>query len=301
MNNYERKNCKVSADKTKITCNETKKYGSIEYDIQRHNDESKKINSVLNPSQQPFTNYKKKEGFSNACKSVCDDYNIKTEENIIGMDSSNECYICEVKYNPYIRYSAAKEKLINESKYAASSADPLFSRIQQIKGQQESQKSKLDAKTTTQTTLVDRNKTLFDELYPIHQVKGGKPDLSVSKKDCSDNYHHNINNNIIGYEEIDDDTKPKGCIISDPSNVYVSYNTNTSNTSNANCGADINGISYNCLQRDPSKSYSKKRHTTINAYLEDMKTRNPSKNVEYVAWIGLLAATGISTAFLLKE
>ena len=46
---------------------------------------------------------------------------------------------------------------------------------------------------------------------------------------------------------------------------------------------------------------SKKRNATINAYLEDMKTRNPSKNVEYGLWIGLLAAAGISTAVLLKD
>ena len=297
MNNYERKNCKVSADKTKITCNETKKYGSIEYDIQRHNDESKKFNSVINPSKQSFTNYKRKEGFSNACKNKCYDY-IDGSKNIIDMESNDDCYTCEVKHNPYIRYSAAREKLIKEAKYKASSAEPLFLRNQQLKGQQESQKSKLNAKTNTQTDLVNRNKTLFDELYPYYHINAGNPDLSISKKDCSDNYHPSNNENILGYTEISDDTKPKGCIISDPSNAYVEYNESESST--ANCGTDINNIRYNCLQREPSKSYSKKRHTTINAYLEDMKTRNPSKNVEYVAWIGLLAAAGISTAFLLK-
>ena len=46
---------------------------------------------------------------------------------------------------------------------------------------------------------------------------------------------------------------------------------------------------------------SKKRNATINAYLEDMKTKNPSKNIEYGIWIGLLAAAGISTAVLLKD
>jgi hypothetical protein len=219
------------------------------------------------------------------------------------MESNDECYTCEVKHNPYIRYSAAREKLIEEAKYKASSAEPLFLRNQQLIGQQESQKSKLDTKTTTQTTLVDRNKALLDKLYPYpyhyYHISSGNPDLSISKKDCSDNYHPNINKNILGYTEISDNTKPKGCIISDPSNAYVEYNESESST--ANCGTDINNIRYNCLQREPSKSYSKKRHTTINAYLEDMKTRNPSKNVEYVAWIGLLAAAGISTAFLLKE
>ena len=38
MNNYERKNCKVAADKETIICNE-KNYGSIEYDRQNYDNE----------------------------------------------------------------------------------------------------------------------------------------------------------------------------------------------------------------------------------------------------------------------
>ena len=162
---------------------------------------------------QPFTNYKKKEGFSNACKSKC--ANVNTEADIASMTSNSECYKCEVKYNPYIRYSAPREKLIREARYKANNQNQLNPKLYQLRGQQESQKSKLDNRKTRQNLLANRNRNLFDEL------KNMPP--------------------------------------------------------------------------------SKKRNATINAYLEDMKTRNPSKNVEYVVWVGLLAAAGISTAVLLKD
>ena len=131
------------------------------------------------------------------------------------MTSNSECYKCEVKYNPYIRYSAPREKLIREARYKANNQNQLNPKLYQLRGQQESQKSKLDNRKTRQNLLANRNRNLFDEL------KNMPP--------------------------------------------------------------------------------SKKRNATINAYLEDMKTRNPSKNVEYVVWVGLLAAAGISTAVLLKD
>lgn len=43
------------------------------------------------------------------------------------------------------------------------------------------------------------------------------------------------------------------------------------------------------------------KNATINAYLEDMKQKTPSKNIEYGVMIGLLVAAGVSTAMLLKD
>lgn len=371
MNNYERKNCKVAADKETITCNETRSYGSIEFDTQNYQNEQARLNALTDGSTdgstETFTN-KKKEGFSNACETQCSKY-INGDKQIIDMNSNSECYKCEVKYNPYIRYSAPREKLIEDAKYKATLKEDvgaLNHTLYNLRGQQESQKRKLDAKTITyievktgkggttytsltepeckkyasdnhlnfgindtnpkgciktgsqvsfssgdeacssnniciekslsdnsQTALVYRNKALLDELYPIHQVKVGKPDLSVSQNSCKEY----ASKNNLAYEVEGHEDNPKGCFIQptlDPTKVY--YNTNQNST--AKCGA--NNASY-CLQRDHSKSYSKKRHVNINAYLEDMKTKNPSKNVEYGIWIGLLAAAGISTAVLLKD
>lgn len=45
----------------------------------------------------------------------------------------------------------------------------------------------------------------------------------------------------------------------------------------------------------------KERNITINAFLEDMKKKTPSKNIEYTVMIGLLIAAGVSTAMLLKD
>lgn len=45
-------------------------------------------------------------------------------------------------------------------------------------------------------------------------------------------------------------------------------------------------------------SYSKKNNATINAFLEDMKTKTPSKNIEYGIWAGLAVAAGITVATL---
>jgi hypothetical protein len=45
----------------------------------------------------------------------------------------------------------------------------------------------------------------------------------------------------------------------------------------------------------------KERNLTINAFLEDMKKKTPSKNIEYTVMIGLLVAAGVSTAMLLKD
>ena len=188
-----------------------KKYGSIEYDRQNYDNELAKTRA-LTEATETFTN-NKKEGFSNACKSKC--ANVNTEADIASMTSNSECYKCEVKYNPYIRYSAPREKLIREARYKANNQNQLNPKLYQLRGQQESQKSKLDNRKTRQNLLANRNRNLFDEL------KNMPP--------------------------------------------------------------------------------SKKRNATINAYLEDMKTRNPSKNVEYVVWVGLLAAAGISTAVLLKD
>ena len=308
MNNYERKNCKVAADKETITCNETRSYGSIEFDTQNYQNEQARLNALTDGSTttnsattsnsattiQPFTNYKRKEGFSNACNLSC--ANVNTEEDIASMNSNHECYKCEVKYNPYIRYSAPREKLIKEASYKATlkeRVDALNTALYDLRGQQESQKSKLDNRKTIQINIVNRNKALLDELYPIHQVKVGKPDLSVSQNSCKEY----ASKNNLEYIEANVQGNPKGCFIQptlDPTKVY--YNTNQ--TSTAKCGA--HNASY-CLQRVHSKSYSKKRHVNINAYLEDMKTKNPSKNVEYGIWIGLLAAAGISTAVLLKD
>jgi len=215
MDNYERKNCKVAADKETITCNETKSYGSTEFDTQNYQNELAKMRA-LTEAPETFTNYKRKEGFTNACDLSCADVNIgDISTNILSMTSNSECYKCEVKYNPYIRYSAPREKLIKEAIYKANTENQLNPKLYQLRGQQESQKSKLDNRKTRQNLLANRNRNLFDDL------KNMPP--------------------------------------------------------------------------------SKKRNATINAYLEDMKTRNPSKNVEYVVWVGLLAAAGISTAVLLKD
>jgi len=45
-------------------------------------------------------------------------------------------------------------------------------------------------------------------------------------------------------------------------------------------------------------SYSKKNNATINAFLEDMKTKTPSKNIEYGIWAGLAVAAGVTVAAL---
>ena len=45
-------------------------------------------------------------------------------------------------------------------------------------------------------------------------------------------------------------------------------------------------------------SYSKKNNATINAFLEDMKSKTPSKNIEYGIWTGLVVAAGITVAML---
>lgn len=214
MNNYERKNCKVdSVDKETITCNETKSYGSIDFDTQNYQNELAKTRALTETPTETFTNNKKKEGFTNACKTKCSD--VKTPGDIASMNSNSECYKCEVKYNPYIRYSAPREKLIREARYKANEQTQLNPKLYELREQQEGQKSKLDKKKEQQSTLANRNRNLFNDL------KNMPP--------------------------------------------------------------------------------SKKRNATINAYLEDMKTKNPSKNIEYGIWIGLLAAAGISTAVLLKD
>ena len=238
-------------DNQSITCGETRSYGSIEFDTQNYEEELAKTKALTEASTETFTNKKKKEGFSNACKTKCS--TIETEEDIIGMNSSHDCYKCEVKYNPYIRYSAPREKLIKEARYKANNQLQLNPKLYKLKREQQSQKRKLDIKKGEQTVLSDKNKALLDELYPIHQVKGGKPDLSVSQNDCKEY----ASSNNLNYGEANELGNPKGCYIQNSSNVY--YNTNQD--SNANCGA--HKVSH-CLQRDHSKSYSKKRHININ-------------------------------------
>lgn len=300
IDNYERQNCKVNqVDNKTITCGETRSYGSIEFDTQNYEEELAKTKALTEASTETFTNKKKKEGFSNACKSKCS--TIETEEDIIGMNSSHDCYKCEVKYNPYIRYSAPREKLIKEARYKANNQLQLNPKLYKLKREQQSQKRKLDIKKGEQTTLANRNKTFLDELNPIHPIKGGNPDLSVSQNDCKDY----AQNKGFGYTVTNEIDKPKGCYVRNP---LPDVNFNTNQQATGVCGTvqksqnpNVEDIKFNCLQRVPSKYYSKKRHVTINAYLEDMKTRNPSKNIEYGIWIGLLAAAGISTAVLLKD
>jgi hypothetical protein len=48
-------------------------------------------------------------------------------------------------------------------------------------------------------------------------------------------------------------------------------------------------------------SYSKKNNATINAFLEDMKSKTPSKNIEYGIWAGLAVAAGVTVAALATQ
>lgn len=47
--------------------------------------------------------------------------------------------------------------------------------------------------------------------------------------------------------------------------------------------------------------YSKKNNATINAFLEDMNSKVPSKNIEYGIWAGLAVAAGVTVAALINK
>ena len=218
---------------------------------------------ALTEAKESFTN-NKKEGFSNACKSKC--ANVNTEADIASMTSNSECYKCEVKYNPYIRYSAPREKLIREARYKANNQDQLNPKLYRLRGQQESQKSKLDAKTTTYV-----------------EVKTGKPGtigIPLTETECKQ-YSEKL-----GYGFFSNSTHdPKGCTINmnNPNSSKGFYNTNINSDtlcsgSNKCIEKSLSDNSQTALVNrnrnlfDELKNMppSKKRNATINAYLEDM-------------------------------
>lgn len=231
MDSYERKNCVVESDKKTINCNGTKMYGSLAEDQQNYNNELNTLNEYIDKQPEAFSTI---EGFSNACKSKCSGYN-SSNLNEKMKNSNDECYMCEIKNNPFIRYDEPREKYIDTIKYIANKQNPLNPEIKKIVKRFKNHKKQLHK--------LDTNKQVFDATTKRYEVsserKGKLPNLEIENSKL---------NKIF-------DSMP----------------------------------------------YSKKKNLTINAYLEDMKSRNPSKNIEYGIWLGLMVAAGITTATLIKD
>ena len=232
MEKYQRKNCVVGTDKKTITCNGTKTYGSVAEDQRNYSNEQASQNEYIDSQQtETFDNI---EGFSNACKSKCAGYT-SSNLNQKMKNANDECYVCELKNNPFIRYDKPREQYIDTIKYISTKSNPLNPEIKKIVKRFKNHKSQLYD--------LDSNKQKFNKTtkqYEVSSKRTGKlPELEIEN-----NKLNTIFNNM---------------------------------------------------------PYSKKKNLTINAYLEDMKSRNPSKNIEYGVWMGLMLAAGITTATLIKD
>lgn len=87
--------------------------------------------------------------------------------------------------------------------------------------------------------------------------------------------------------------------------MLIDYNGNAPNSTYNKKSKEIQK---NILQKNETlydlinnMSYSKKNNATINAFLEDMKTKTPSKNIEYGIWAGLAVAAGVTVAALASK
>jgi hypothetical protein len=215
MNNYIRKDCSVSNNK--IVCAGTTKGRYLSEDVRKSIDEKNNRKRFFFKSEPSV------EGFSNACKRQCANYN-SIEQIDNGMsNSSDECYKCEVKHNPLIRYETAKDEYIDNIKYKVDKKTPLEIKLNNINTKYSPQRNKLInyhgspeiASKNIQQNILEKNKTLYDLINDM--------------------------------------------------------------------------------------SYSKKNNATINAFLEDMKSKTPSKNVEYGIWAGLAVTAGITVAMLASK
>ena len=241
INSYSRENCTsnhIDSSNNGIyswkNC-DTVQYGSIKDDeIALNEYETTWKGYVSADNKQSFQNYK--ESFTDGCSDLCQDYiDGNTPIPIDAPKDSPEgkefqnCYDCEIKYNPLIKHTKLQTKFVDNILWEAGDGDG------------EDVETKLES--------------LFDENDKLQSNLKLENDNEFSYKKIK-NYNSKLETN---YEE-----------------QHTNY----------------------LRKMDKEK---KERNITINAFLEDMKKKTPSKNIEYTVMIGLLIAAGVSTAMLLKD
>ena len=237
MTFYERKNCVVNTKG--MDCNERINFGSVIEDKINSQEKTNELNKYINKSGNKNENLNNEsimaptEGFSNACKERCNLY-IKNPSliNSDNMKKDDDCYICEVKNNVFIRNDKARDEWLDNLFYIATKDNPLETQFSNLNNSYKQKKNQLN--NLHEVDVVEEN----NKLKYINE-KGKYPDLRKKYK-----------------------------------TIYDKLN---------------------------SMTYSEKRNATINAYLEDMNKKTPSKNIEYGIWLGLLVAAGVTTFTLIKD
>lgn len=178
MENYVRKDC--SLVNNKIDCTGTKNGRYLMEDMQKKEKEEETRRSYLVKSTSSTDNTNEPvEPFSNLCKDKCKKYedayspvqgtlsNIQKNMN----DSTDECYKCELKHNPLIRYESAKQEYIDNIIYRTSKKVPVSTMIDNINKEYKPRRNELMKyngkynsrnENTIQNNILEKNKTLYD-------------------------------------------------------------------------------------------------------------------------------------------
>jgi len=86
-------------------------------------------------------------------------------------DSTDECYKCELKHNPLIRYESAKQEYIDNIIYRTSKKVPVSTMIDNINKEYKPRRNELMKyngkynsrnENTIQNNILEKNKTLYD-------------------------------------------------------------------------------------------------------------------------------------------
>jgi hypothetical protein len=211
MNNYKRKDCSVINNKIVCTGNKNGRY--LDEDKRKRGEENKKRNKFLYKSDETV------EGFTDKCIQTCKGVTI---DKINGWERGEgehhvDCYNCEVKYNPLIRYKKVREDYIDNIIYRAGD----------------------DPSGNLQVFLDNLTDKHTSGIKDIERMKG-EQDTIVTKNET----------------------------------LFTKLNTMTD---------------------------SDKNNATINAFLEDMKSKVPSKHIELAIWTGLTIAAGVTVASLISK
>jgi hypothetical protein len=175
MDNYERKNCVVNTYSKTMSCTGKTKYGSLLQDSENLDQESTEYNKFIYETPSAV------EGFSNACKSKCSDF-IKDPSlvNRNEMAKDNECYICEVKNNAFIRNDKARDEWLDNLFYIATPENTMQGKLDELKGKYDNNKGTLQnlhdvdflqnnqiSETGTYVDLKQKYKTIYDKLHSM--------------------------------------------------------------------------------------------------------------------------------------
>ena len=319
MNNYERKDCSLIAS-GKINCDGTKRGRYMNEDILKKAEQEKERNNYIEPTATPTV-----EGFSNACKKLCNKY---SEGDFSTMaDSTDPCYKCEVKHNPLIRNDKARDDFIDNIDYKAEDGStggtPVWTKLTNLFNEFTADRKIL----TAHNGYKSRNENAETKKKELKSAKTALNDAITSRKALEKDYKASIRrrkkleNNF--YETGDfnkDEFDALEQEISNKKNVFETARAHES-TSQGNYDRikkesssaiqEAEQVSYkqSGLLNENKKfynklndmSYSGKKNATMNAFLEDMKSKTSSKNIEYGIWMGLIVVAGVTASTIINK